>query len=54
MMSKREWARNYVVLPDLIIDLISASESIRHQLVIVLARELDALAGDDDDVVYRR
>ena len=38
------------VLAELKIDLISVSDAIRHQLVSVLARRLDALAVDDDDV----
>ena len=38
------------VLAELKIDLISVSEAIRHQLVSVLARRLDAFAVDDDDV----
>ena len=32
------------------IDLISVSDAVRHQLVSVLARRLDAFAVDDDDV----
>ena len=40
------------VLAELKIDLISFSDSIRHQLVSVLARRLDAFAGDDDDVCH--
>ena len=34
------------------IELISVSDSIRHQLVNVLARRLDAFAVDDDDVCH--
>ena len=38
------------VLAELKIDLISVSDSIRHQLFSVLARLLDAFAVDDYDV----
>ena len=38
------------MLAELKIDLISVSDAIRHQLVSVLARRLDAFAVDDDDV----
>ena len=40
------------VLAELKIDMISVRDSIRHQLVSVLARRLDAFAGVDDDVWY--
>ena len=38
------------VLAELKINLISVSDSIRHQLLSVLARRLDVFAVDDDDV----
>ena len=38
------------VLAELKIDLISVSDSFRHQLVSVLAPRLDAFAGDDDAI----
>ena len=37
-------------MAELKIDLISVSDAIRHQLVSVLARRLDAFAVDDDNV----
>ena len=38
------------LLAELKIDLISVSDSIRHKIMLVLARGLDAFAVDDDDV----
>ena len=38
------------MLAELKIELISVRDAVRHQLVSVLARRLDAFAVDDDDV----